>query len=132
LQNSFWRDKWNISPYYCTGLAIEAIGDLDRPLTEKALDWMIKTQNSNGSWGQKIGTLEETSYALSALINYHQNIEKIDISTINNGLKYLEDNFRNDLYPELWIGKGLYCPKNVVKASILSALYLGKDLAKDS
>ena len=123
-ENSYWLDKWNISPYYCTSQAIEALGDLDPSMTEKALNWIIRTQNIDGSWGLKLGTQEETSYALLALLYYHNHIEKIDTDIMKNGLRYLENNIKNDLYPELWIGKGLYCPYNVIRASILSAIYL--------
>ncbi len=123
-ESSFWLDKWHISPFYCTGIALEAIGDLDSSLVERALDWIIKNQNLDGSWGAGEGTLEETSYALLALLYYHLNIEKIDTSIIRNGLNILENNYQNEAYPELWIGKGLYCPKNVVKASIIATIFL--------
>jgi halimadienyl-diphosphate synthase len=126
VQQSYWIDKWNISPYYCTGLAVEAIGDLELKLSSQALDWIIKTQNYDGSWGEGNGNLEETAYSIIALIYYHMNVEKIDTSIIKNGLKNLEYNYYIDYYPELWLGKGLYCPYNVSKASVLSALYLGK------
>jgi halimadienyl-diphosphate synthase len=131
IQESYWVDKWNMSPYYCTGLALEAIGDLDNSLTSPALDWIIKTQNYDGSWGQKIGTMEETSYSLLALIDYHINVEKIDTSPIFNGLKFLEKNYQKDKYPELWIGKGLYCPYYVVKAGVQAAMYLGNKHISD-
>jgi len=127
VQQAYWVDKWNISPYYCTGLALEAIGDLDSNLSGQALDWIIKTQNFDGSWGQGNGTIEETAYALLALIFYHKNLEKIDTSIIKNGLKKLEYNYNINTLPELWLGKGLYCPYNVVKASVLAALYMGKN-----
>jgi len=127
-QQSYWIDKWNISPYYCTSLALEAIGNLDEALSNNALDWILKTQNYDGSWGQKMGTLEETAYALIALIHYHVNIEKIDDELIKNGLRYLEDNYQRQQFPELWIGKGLYCPKNVAKASVLAALNMGLNI----
>ena len=127
-EHGYWIDKWNISPYYCTSQAIEAISDLDSSLTERALNWIIDTQNIDGSWGCVNGTQEETSYVVLALLYYHLNIEKIDTSIILNALNYLEHNFQNDQYPELWIGKGLYSPYNVIKSSILSAIYLGKKL----
>jgi prenyltransferase beta subunit len=127
-EHSHWIDKWNISPFYCTGQAIEAIGELDSKLTEKAVDWILDSQNIDGSWGLNDGTQEETSYAVLALLWYHLNIEKIDTSIINSGLNYLENNYQNDDYPELWLGKGLYCPFNVVKASIIAAMFLSKKI----
>lgn len=125
-KDSYWVDKWNVSPYYCTGLALEAIGDLENSLSSRALDWILKTQNYDGSWGQRIGTMEETSYALLALMDYHKSVEKIDTTPIINGLRFLDENYEKNIFPELWIGKGLYCPYYVVKAGVLSAMYLGK------
>jgi hypothetical protein len=127
-EHAYWIDKWNVSPYYCTGQAIEAIKDLDHNLTGKAVDWIVNSQNIDGSWGSKEGTQEETSYATLALLWYHKNIEKIDTSIIKSGQNFLENNFQNDNYPELWIGKGLYCPKNVIKASILAAIHWCKKI----
>ncbi len=127
-EHTFWMDKWNISPYYCTGQAIEAIGDLDRNLTDKAVEWIIKTQNIDGSWGLNMGTQEETSYALNALLWYHMNIDKIDTTVIKSGQSYLENNYQNDYYPELWLGKGLYSPYNVVKSSVITALFMCKKI----
>jgi halimadienyl-diphosphate synthase len=128
-QQAYWVDKWNISPYYCTGLALESIGDLDNTLSGRALDWLIKTQNFDGSWGHGNGNLEETAYSLLALIDYHLNTEKIDTSIIKNALQNLEFNYHIDFYPELWLGKGLYNPYYVTKASVLSALQLGKQIS---
>jgi hypothetical protein len=125
-EHNHWIDKWNISPYYCTSQAIEAIGDLDSKLTEKGVDWLLNSQNIDGSWGLNGGTQEETSYSVLSLLWYHTNMEKIDTTVIKSGLNYLENNYQNENYHELWIGKGLYCPSNVVKASIIAALFLGK------
>ena len=127
-EHAFWIDKWNISPYYCTSQAIEALHDLDSNLTSRAVDWIINSQNIDGSWGLNGGTKEETAYALLALLRYHMNSEKIDSLIIKNAQSYLENNYQNDNYPELWLGKGLYCPYNIVKASVLSALYMSKKL----
>ena len=127
-QNTYWVDKWHTSPYYCSGLALEAISGLESNLSQRVLDWIINSQNPNGSWGLKIGNMEETSYALYALMDYHLNVEKIDISVILNGLRYLEDNYENNIYPGLWISKAVYCPLNIIKASILATLYLGRKI----
>jgi halimadienyl-diphosphate synthase len=124
FQNGFWKDKWNISPHYMTNLALRAIGDLDSDLASRSIDWFINTQNPNGSWGYFNGTVEETAYAVQALTNYHSTVEKIDTEIIAKGAKYLMDNYDDENYPELWIGKGLYAPRNIIKSSLISALYL--------
>ncbi|UCH88556.1 MAG: hypothetical protein JSV49_09905 [Thermoplasmata archaeon] len=119
----FWMDKWNASPFYTTNLAIRAIDDLESDLTSRALDWFLKNQNENGSWGKSDGTVEETAYGVQALAYYHKNIEKIEAGVIEKAVDFLMDNYYDENYPELWIGKALYAPKNVIKSAIISALY---------
>jgi halimadienyl-diphosphate synthase len=124
FKDGYWKDKWNISPYNTTSNAIRALDDYDRKLTDKAVDWFLNTQNTDGSWGVLNGNSEETAYAVQALIYYHKNVEKIDIEGVEPGIKYLLENYANENYPELWIGKGLYAPRNIVKSAIISALYM--------
>jgi halimadienyl-diphosphate synthase len=124
FKDGYWKDKWNISPYNTTSNAIRALDNYDRKLTDKAVDWFMNTQNTDGSWGVLNGNSEETAYAVQALIYYHKNVEKIDIERVEPGIKYILENYTNENYPELWIGKGLYAPRNIVKSAIISALYM--------
>jgi hypothetical protein len=71
--------------------------------------------------------MEETAYAVQALTRYHSNIENIDTAPISRGAHFLSENYYTDHYPELWIGKALYVPTNIVKSTIISALYLYHD-----
>lgn len=121
--DGYWTDKWHVSPYYATGHAIIALSGLDDSIAGEAVEWIIDSQNSNGSWGVYRETIEETAYALWALLYYYENVEKIDEKIILNGIQYLSKNLNSEDYPELWIAKGLYCPLNVVKSAVLSVLY---------
>ena len=115
----FWLDKWHMSPYYTTAHAVITLCDVEPALAEKAVSWIQKTQNENGLWGEN-GTLEETAYAIQAILYYHQTVERLDISTITlprpgHGLPLV------NTLPDLWIGKVLYTPVNVIYATVASA-----------
>lgn len=120
----YWKDKWNVTPYYTTNIAIRAFGDITEELSNPAIDWILKSQHSNGAWGNLGGTNEETAYAIQALIYYHTQVEKIDTDIITSGAKYLMENYYDENYPELWIGKALYAPNNIIKSTVISALYM--------
>ena len=122
IDGNHWQDKWHISPYYATAHAIFAIGDLDISLIESTLDWLMRTQNPNGSWGSKDGNIEDTCLAVQCLLFYHNNIGSIDIDIISRGIFWIF-NYWDGIIPELWIAKGLYNPENVVISLALSVLY---------
>lgn len=117
----FWIDKWHTSPYYPTGHAVLALWDLEPSLAEKAVSWILETQNENGTWGDNGGTLEETAYAVQALLYYHQNVDHLDVSVVSEALSHIHSTSLPNALPEQWIGKVLYCPVNVVFSSLVSA-----------
>ena len=121
---SFWFDKWHSSPYYPTSHAIIVARGYAEELVQPAIDWLIDTQNADGSWGYYLPTAEETAYALQALILWQQSGKKIPVQVIKKGLAWL-NNHMDPPYPPLWIGKCLYTPTLVVRSAILSALALG-------
>ncbi len=123
--NGFWRDKWHISPYYPTSHAIFALCDIDLSLSEKAVSWIQKSQNQNGMWGENDGTLEETSYAIQALMYYNQH-ESIDLEGVSKALLTIDSAVPTNVLDDLWIGKVLYCPTNVVLSSLMSASFMYK------
>ena len=133
--DTYWVDKWHASPYYATmhvlvGIsraAPEMLGECHR-----AVEWIIHTQREDGSWGYfDPGTLEETAYALTALLHCRQQFP-IDDRSLREGAAYLlrqvAEGHDNYFYPPLWIGKPLYVPRDVVKASILAALMLYREV----
>ncbi len=126
IENSYWLDKWHLSPYYITSHAVVALHNLDDQLKNKSIEWILKTQKLDGSWGfQETGTCEETAYCVLAL--YHVNQGNKNISeAISRGIKYLKNNFSTYSYPELWVGKVLYCHVGVAKSAIECAILAGK------
>jgi halimadienyl-diphosphate synthase len=119
----FWQDKWHTSPYYPTSHAVFALCDADPSLAEKAVSWILATQHEDSTWGYNGGTLEETAYAVQALLYYHQKVDRLDISGLLESLSYTD---RVAMFPfhrfcELWVGKVLYTPLDVVFSSMVSA-----------
>lgn len=125
--DSYWFDKWNLSPYYTTAHAIVACAGFADELVESSVDWLVETQNKDGSWGRQFPTAEETAYCVQALLTWKKNGGKVSKAGIKKAVEWLKDHF-NPPYPPLWIGKGLYTPENVVRASILSAIMMGSEM----
>lgn len=122
LDERFWFDKWHASPYYPTAHAIIAAHGLDNDMCLDAMSWIVETQNPDGSWGYyRTPTAEETTYCLQALLYWERNGGKVLHRRIEMGINWLMEN-QSAPYPPLWIGKGLYCPENVIQSAILSVL----------
>lgn len=132
-RHSFWFDKWHASPYYTTSHAIIAAAGYADELVTTAVDWILNTQNEDGSWGFYSNTpsAEETAYCLQALAVWKRQgkgDEDIPSDILKHGAEWLKEHM-NDPYPWLWIGKSLYCPELVVESTILSALMLVEDIS---
>jgi halimadienyl-diphosphate synthase len=126
----FWFDKWHASPYYSTSHAVITFCGYDNTQAEPAVEWILSTQNSNGSWGHyRIPTPEETSYCLQALSAWypHSKQQERIKESIKLAHQWLVEN--SDIQnPPLWIGKALYCPSRVVQSSILSAIKMAEHI----
>lgn len=121
---SFWWDKWHASPYYVNSTALSALYGLNDELAHSRLRWILRTQNDDGGWGYlDQSTPEETAYCLSALLQWHRNVEPLDQTRLNAAAKYLFRHAHDERYTPLWIGKSLYTPRNPVKSAVLGALY---------
>jgi halimadienyl-diphosphate synthase len=92
-------------------------------LVESAFDWIVHTQNPDGSWGYYMPTAEETAYCLQALAICQRTGRSAPKDVIRRGAIWLADH-QADPFPPLWIDKCLYCPDVVVRSAILTALWL--------
>lgn len=122
--NGGWDDKWHISPYYTTAHAIIACAGYANEIVLEAVNWLIKTQKHDGSWGVFSSTAEETAYSIQALWFWKQKGGCMSKEVLLKGTKWLENH--QIQYEPLWIGKCLYCPSLVVDSAVLSAVTLGK------
>ncbi len=125
--NAYWLDKWNFSPYYTTAHAIVACAGFMDNLVEPSVQWILDTQNKDGSWGVQFPTAEETAYCVQALHIWSQHNGQIPSNVIAKARAWLKDNTEPP-YPPLWIGKGLYSPELVVRSSIFTALLLTEEM----
>ncbi|MCC6259868.1 MAG: cyclase [Anaerolineales bacterium] len=123
--NGSWFDKWHASPYYATAHAIILAHIYNKAFCESAVEWIIKNQNADGSWGFYVPTAEETAYALQALCVWKRAGHKVENNLIKLGLDWLTTH-TDPPYTPLWIGKTLYCPEYVIQATLLSAIELAR------
>jgi len=129
--DTYWVDKWHASPYYATmhvlvGISRAVPSILDE--CHRAIEWIVHTQRDDGSWGFfDQGTVEETAYALTSLLCCSRRFS-VEKDLLRRGAAYLygeTEGCRDGCeYPPLWIGKPLYVPRGVVRASVLAALAL--------
>ena len=132
-QGYYWTDKWQSSPYYATEVVMQALSlpfyqnATTVPLVESALKWIKNTQGASGGWGfYDIETVEETACAVKALLLDKSHClanQKIAERGIEFIIKKLSSETTSQWAVPLWIGKVLYAPLNVVKATALGALY---------
>jgi halimadienyl-diphosphate synthase len=121
-QSGYWFDKWHVSPYYITSHIIIECMDYDKKLCQDALDWILKTQNPDGSWGYfGLPTAEETAFCLQALKAWHNNNGTLPSGRIEIASSWLSQNCEPP-YPWMWIAKTLYYPELIIQSSILTAL----------
>lgn len=123
LSSGYWIDKWHASPYYATSHVIIACSTYDLGMVEPAAQWIINTQNPDGSWGFDRPTAEETAYALQALSIWKRSGGAVSSKVIRDGAAWLAGHTEPP-YPRLWIAKVLYYSEWVVRSEILSALIL--------
>ena len=124
LQGAYWFDKWLISPYYITSHAIIATLSCDPELARDAIDWMLSTQQADGSWGFYQPTAEETAYCLQALAIYHREAQRLDRAVLDRAAQFLAERYTQPDHPAMWIEKALYTPIHIVRSALISALSL--------
>jgi halimadienyl-diphosphate synthase len=124
--DTYWLDKWHLSPYYTTSHAIVASAGYANDLIEKSIEWIISSQNPDGSWGYGIPTAEETAYCLQSLCIWKRRGGTVPRRTLQNARSWLSEHIEPP-YPYLWIGKGLYTVELVVRSAIYSALLLAQE-----
>lgn len=124
LDHGLWFDKWHISPYYLTNSAVHSLHGVLDDLLPPHIRWIIKTQQADGGWGYYYrSTYEETALCLDTLLYWDRHVERINPTIIHRAARYLVRGMHTTELPALYIGKALYMPLHVVRATILGALY---------
>jgi len=132
--DTYWTDKWHISPYYPTSRALMILPSHVPEDMEETVNWLLATQHASGAWGHYAPTAEETALTLLALLKYHREVRSLPHEPLHRAARYLvvEGSLFQDHYPELWISKALYSPTVVVRSTILGALGLYSDTFDES
>jgi halimadienyl-diphosphate synthase len=126
-EEGYWLDKWHASPMYVTARLIINSLSYRQDLLPAAINWMLKAQRRDGSWGYYGATLEETAYCLQALALSRQAGWPVPRERLAAAAAWLRRE-QERLLPPLWIGKSLYSPPLVIRSAILSALILEERL----
>ena len=132
-QDGSWFDKWHASPYYATACSVLALQRFSKSniaaALKRAIAWVLRTQRDDGSWGFWCGTLEETAYALQLLLLAGESEDTVAVrKAVRRGERFLKKHLNappnESVHMPLWHGKELYAPRRIVRAAVLSALYL--------
>lgn len=121
IDQRFWVDKWHTSPYYPTCHAVMACAGYVDDIVGDSVQWLLSTQNEDGSWGSFLPTAEETAYCVQALMAWREQGRAIPLDALTRGVEWLAQHTAPP-YPPLWIIKTLYCPTLVVRSAIVGAL----------
>ncbi len=123
-KGEFWFDKWHASPYYLACIAVEALTGVADDMVITRLRWLYSTQNGDGGWGfYGWSTPEETAYGLLSLLFWERQRGGIDPARLHAAADFLLGHIDDERLTPLWLGKCLYTPRYVVKATLLAALH---------
>lgn len=114
-----WTDRWHASPCYATttvALALHRNGNAPAAV-RRAVEWALRAQRADGSWGRWHGTAEETAYAMQLLLLTGHREAAL------RGYPHLLGDHE---HPPLWHDKDLYTPYAVVEAAVLAAIHLAQ------
>ena len=101
---------------------------------ERCVDYFLDTQRDDGSWGftsngnglgaDKVGTIEETAFALQGLLYYDRNVGLADPGVVRRGIAFLLDRYPAVEYPGMWVSKVLYAPGNIIESLVQGVLHM--------
>jgi halimadienyl-diphosphate synthase len=122
-------DKWHASPYYSTAHAVIALCGLADSMIEGQIYWLQDSQQKNGSWTYypnfKPAAMEESAYALLALLVVQKQKGSVSPDVIKRGMDYLTKYYQDhQALPALWVDKGLYHPMHITRAIFLAVFAL--------
>jgi len=121
--DDFWIDKWNASNFYTSAHYVIACAKFKNAVAQSTVNWILKNQRQDGSWGTFGSTAEETAYCLQALSIWSKHVNKVPSESIQKGRKWLLEHYTLP-YSPIWIGKGLYSAELVSRSAVLSAMLL--------
>ncbi len=115
-------DKWHLSPYYSVAHAIPAFAGWRDEIACRMINFLLGEERSDGVWvffGRS--TLEETSHCVIGL--YHAVCAGLlaDLTPLRRAARFFNDSADENASERLWIGKTLYRPEAIVRATLHAA-----------
>lgn len=153
MEDGRWEDRWHASPFYATASAASALNAFGGPesadAVQRAIEWILREQRAEGSWGRWNATAEETAYAVQVLTLTRTGQggaamrNAMTGRAIRRGAAYLRAALRQARGRDaeapaggsgdidsgkspLWHDKDLYRPITIVQAAVLAALRLAR------
>ncbi|MBD7911395.1 hypothetical protein [Clostridium cibarium] len=101
LENGSWQSNWYVGNYYC-GYVLSKTFKLvkDDEVINKYHNFLIESQNENGSWGDGVGNPLETSYSILSLLNIGY-LNELVKSSLERATNYLIETVNENGY---WYG----------------------------
>ena len=130
--DGLFDDKWHLSPYYSVAHAIPAFAGWDDEVARRCTRFLLDEQRADGGWGFfGYSTIEETAHsviglyraALAGLLDEH--------SPLQRAACFFEANADQEARERLWIGKTLYRPEAIVRATVYAAKLALRELPCD-
>lgn len=116
------EDKWHLSPYYSVSHAVPAFAGLDNAIARQCVNFLLGEQRKDGGWGFfEHSTLEETSHCVIALYQAAKHNLLNDLTPLQNAAQFFGANEDQHAAERLWIGKSLYRPEAIVRATLQAA-----------
>lgn len=128
LADGRWHgDKWNGSWLYTTSQVLLSLrGSNHDAAIERAVDALLTYQQTDGSWGMRAATMEETAYAVLALraLRSDQVLSDAGCEALERAESWMLRSYRPFEHngPACWLDKGAYRPQRLVQMIELAAM----------
>jgi hypothetical protein len=117
-------DKWHYSPFYSVSHAIPAFMGWDNSVALKCISFLLEHQRHDGGWGNfGYSTLEETALCIIGLYRAFQADLLTSLEPLVRAEHFFKANAGQQAVERLWIGKTLFRPDGIVKATLFAAQY---------
>ncbi|MER7001030.1 prenyltransferase/squalene oxidase repeat-containing protein [Streptomyces sp. NPDC000410] len=123
-EKAWWADKWHRSPYYATAHVVPGLAQVAPDAVSGTWQWLLDTQQPDGSWGTGTGRPEESAWAVLALDSLAPHHGPIPDGPRHRAHQFLTASLDQDDHAELWVGKALFLPPALVKSTVLAAYTL--------